>query len=102
MIAMKRSSSTTTERDAQREQLVRTVVAVVLVILVVGTSLATYRKVAQGRSAFVRWQPQILEMFHGEDIYTKRSPANVLTIMTDLPNPLTSDPPMPTPSSANQ
>ena len=47
----------------------RAAVAIALVAIVLATALTYSRALGRGKSAFVRWQPQILAMFEGADVY---------------------------------
>lgn len=54
--------------------------AIALVAIAVATAITTHRKLADDKTAFVRWRPQILALMQGENVY-------VATDRPAYPNP---------------
>jgi hypothetical protein len=50
----------------------RAAVAIALLAIAAATMITFHRKLADGKTAFVRWRPQILALMAGEDVYTVR------------------------------
>ncbi|MHC4414914.1 MAG: glycosyltransferase family 87 protein [Planctomycetota bacterium] len=77
-------------RDIDR--IFKAVIAVALAAVLISVTAATLHRIKDGKSAFLRWQPQVKELASGEDVYAKYTYPNTPVVALML-YPLASLPP---------